>query len=156
MDDRTDGDVLQRQVVAWLDVRAGTRLDDVALGELVRGDDVALGAVDEVQQRDARGAVGVVLDVSDLGVDAVLVVALEVDDAVLALVATTDVTGRDAAGVVASTGLRQRTEQRLLRGRAGDLGEVRDRRTATTWSRGLVLTNSHVSYSSLSRLSRRP
>ena len=36
--------------------------------ELVRRHDVALGAVHVVQQRDARRAVGVVLDVSDLGV----------------------------------------------------------------------------------------
>ena len=106
VDDGTGRDVAQRQVVARLDVGAGTRLDDVALRQLVRRDDVALRAVDEVQQRDARRAVGVVLDVSDLGVDAVLVVATEVDDAVLALVATTDVTGRDATLVVATTGLR--------------------------------------------------
>lgn len=56
-----------------------------------------------MQERDARRAVGVVLDVRDGGEDAVLVVALEVDDAVLALVPTTDVTGGDATGVVATT-----------------------------------------------------
>ena len=72
-----------------------------------------------MQQRDARRAVGVVLDVSDLGVDAVLVVATEVDHAVLALVATTDVTGRDATRVVATTGLGQRAKQRLLRASIG-------------------------------------
>ena len=126
VDDRTGGDVLQRQVVARLDVGRGTGLDDVALRQLVRREDVALLAVDVVQQRDARGAVGVVLDVSDLGVDAVLVIATEVDDAVLTLVATTDVTGGDATRAVAATGLRQRAQQRLLRGRARDLGEVGD------------------------------
>src|SRR5690606_15573578 len=82
VDHGTGGDVLQRQVVARLDVSAGTRLDDVALLQLVRRDDVALLAVEVVQQRDACGAVGVVLDVSDLGVDAVLVIATEVDDTV--------------------------------------------------------------------------
>src|SRR4030095_9820049 len=106
--------------------------------------DVALGAVEEVWGRAASRAVRVVLDVRDLGGHAVLVVATEVDHAVLALVATTDVTRRDAALVVAATGLRQRAEQRLLGRGAGDLREVRDRRTATTGSRGLVLTNSHL------------
>src|SRR5690606_15549399 len=132
VDHGTGRNVLQRQVVARLDVGRGTRLDDVALLQLLRRDDVALLAVEVVQQRDARGAVGVVLDVSDLGVHAVLVIATEVDDAVLALVATTDVAGGDAALVVAATGLRQRAEERLLRRRSGDLGEVGHRRTATT------------------------
>jgi hypothetical protein len=68
------------------------------------GDDVALLAVEEVEQRDVRGAVRVVLDVRDLGVGAVLVVATEVDDAVGALVATTLVPGGDAAVRVAATG----------------------------------------------------
>src|SRR3954470_2598442 len=137
VDDGTDRDVLQRQVVARLDVGARTGLDDIALTQLVRRDDVALRAVHEMQQRDARRAVRVVLDVRDLGVDAVFVIALEVDDAVLALVPSTDVAGRDATGVVASTGLRQRLEQRLLGRGACDLDEVGDRRTATTGSRGL-------------------
>src|SRR6185312_1130692 len=143
VDDGTDRDVLERQVVARLDVGARTGLDDVTLLQLVWSDDVPLGAVHEVQERDARRAVRVVLDLGDLGVHAVLVIATEVDDAVLALVATTDVTGRDASGVVAATGLRQRTKQRLLRGRARDLGKVCNRRTTATRGRGLVLTNSH-------------
>src|SRR6478736_6456763 len=145
VDHGTGGDVLQRQVVAGLDVGRGARLDDVALLQLVRGEDVALLAVEVVQQRDARGAVGVVLDVSDLGVDAVLVVTTEVDDAVLTLVATTDVTRGDAALVVAATGLAERAEERLLRRRSGDLGEVGHRRAAATRGRGLVLANSHIS-----------
>src|SRR3954453_17036357 len=82
VDRRTDGDVAQRQVVARLDVGVGTRLDRRALRQVLRRDDVALLAVGVVQQRDARGAVRVVLDVRDLGRHAVLVVAAEVDDAV--------------------------------------------------------------------------
>ena len=82
VDDRTDRDVAQRQVVARLDVGARAGLDGVALLEQLGRDDVALLAVDVVQQRDARGAVRVVLDVRDLGRHAVLVVAPEVDHAV--------------------------------------------------------------------------
>src|SRR5690606_30771105 len=89
--DGTGGDVAQRQVVAGLDVGTDAGLDAVALLEMVRRDDVALVAVGVVQQRDASGAVGIVLDVSDLRRHAVLVVATEVDDAVGALVAATDV-----------------------------------------------------------------
>src|SRR4029079_7623047 len=43
--DGTGGDVAQRQVVAGLDVGVGARLDRVALLQLVRREDVALGAV---------------------------------------------------------------------------------------------------------------
>src|SRR5205823_3506597 len=79
--DRADGDVAQRQVVAGLDVRAGAVLDAVAAGEPVGREDVPLLAVRVVQQRDARRAVRVVLDVRHCRGDAVLVVAPEVDDA---------------------------------------------------------------------------
>src|SRR5687767_1104004 len=61
VDDGADGDVAQRQVVAGLDVGGRTALDEVALLQLRRRDDVALLAVSEVQQRDPRGAVRVVL-----------------------------------------------------------------------------------------------
>jgi hypothetical protein len=62
--------------------------------------------------------------VSDLRWNAVLVVTTEVDNAVLALVATTDVTGGDAPCCVTATGLWQRPQQRLLGSRARDLGKV--------------------------------
>src|SRR6476469_5207267 len=91
VDDRTGRDVAQRKVVAGLDVGAGAVLDAGTLRQLVRRDDVALLAVGVVQQRDAGGAVGVVLDVSDLGRHAVLVVTTEVDHPEGALVTATDV-----------------------------------------------------------------
>src|SRR5690606_21269495 len=138
-----DRDVAQRQVVAGLDVGAHARLDGGALGHPLRRDDVALLAVGVVQQRDARGAVRVVLDVRDLGRDAVLVVATEVDDAVGTLVAATLVPGRDPALVVAAALLGQRADQRLLRGRPRHLGEVGDRGAATTGRGRLVLADCH-------------
>src|SRR6185369_15154210 len=73
VDGGTDRDVAQRQVVTRLDVGARTGLDAVALLQVLRRDDVALLAVGVVQQRDARGAVRVVLDVGDLRRHAVLV-----------------------------------------------------------------------------------
>src|SRR3954447_24572732 len=74
----TRRDVAQRQRVAGLDVGVGAGLDGVALLQAARRDDVALLAVGVVQQRDARGAVGVVLDVRDRGRHPVLVMATEV------------------------------------------------------------------------------
>src|SRR6478672_8776162 len=139
-----DRDVAQRQAVPRLDVGRGTVLDPVALLEPVRRDDVPLLAVGVVQQGDPRSAVRVVLDVRDLGRHAVLVVATEVDDAVGALVATTDVAGGDPAGVVAAAALAERTDQRLLRRGPSDLDEVGDRRATTARGGRLVLANSHV------------
>ena len=49
MNHGTNRDVTQGQVVAGLDIGCGAGLDDVALGELVRSDDVALGTIEVVQ-----------------------------------------------------------------------------------------------------------
>src|SRR6476469_5778768 len=49
----TDRDVAQRQVVAGLDVSVGTCFHGVTLGQLVRSDDVTLGAINVVQEGDA-------------------------------------------------------------------------------------------------------
>ena len=95
-----------------------------------------------MEQRDAGRAVGVVLDRGDLGRDVVLA-ALEVDLAVLALVAATLVTGGDAAVVVAAGLLGQGLEKRLLGRGAGDLGEVRDRLETPAGARGLEVLDCH-------------
>lgn len=109
----TRRDVAQRQVVTRLDVGVGARLHHVTLRQPDRRDDVPLLAIQEMQQRDARGAVGVVLDVRDLGVDAVLVVATEIDQPVGTLVTATLVASGDAAVGVTSTGAVQRADERL-------------------------------------------
>lgn len=67
--------------VAWLDVRIITRDDGVAHLEVDRVQDVPLLAVHEVDQRDASGAVRIVLDRRDLAGNTDLV-TLEVDDPV--------------------------------------------------------------------------
>jgi hypothetical protein len=141
--DGADRDVAQRQAVARLDVGGRPVLDPVALLEPVRRDDVALLAVGVVQECDPGRAVGVVLDVRDLGRHAVLVVATEVDDAVGALVATALVTGGDPAGVVAAALAVQRADQRLLRLGARDLDEVGDARPTAGRGGRLVLADAH-------------
>jgi hypothetical protein len=89
----------------------GAVLYPVALGQALRADDVALLAVGVVQQRDPGGAVGVVLDVRDLGRDTVLVGPPEVDQAVGPLVAATLVPRGDPAVHVPAAARGQRADQ---------------------------------------------
>ena len=106
------------------------------------GEDVALLAVEVVQQRDARVAVRVVLDRRDLRGHAVLV-PLEVDEAVALLVTAAAVTRRHAAVRVATTGLRLRLRERLLGLGLRDLGEVGGRLEPAPRARRLALANGH-------------
>ena len=115
-------------------------------------EDVALEAVGVVEQRDARRPVRVVLDRGDLRRHAVLG-ALEVDDAVAALVAAALMARRDAALVVAAALLRQLLGERLLRLRLRHFGEVGDRHEAATRARRLEPTDWHYR-SALLRRSR--
>src|SRR5699024_9013759 len=79
VDDGTGWAVAQWQVVASLDVGGCAGFNDSTLLQALRSDDVALLAVEVVQQSNVCGAVWVVLDVSDLCRNAVLVVTTEVD-----------------------------------------------------------------------------
>src|ERR1700712_51580 len=133
-------DVAQRQGVARLDVAAGPALDLVALVQPGRRDDVALLAVGVVQQRDTRGAVGVVLDVRDRGRHAVLVPP-EVDQPVGTLVPAALVAHGHLAVDVATATAVERADQRLLRLVAGHLDEVGDAGAAAPRRRRLVLTD---------------
>src|SRR4029079_18682572 len=145
VDRGTDRDVAERQVVARLDVGPGTVLDAVTLLQVARGEDVALLAVGVVQQRDARGAVGVVLDVRDLRRHAVLVVTTEVDHSVGALVSATLVANGHTTGVVTAALAVQGADQRLLRRGPRDLDEVGDAGATTARRSRLVLADSHYS-----------
>ena len=69
VDDRTDGDVGERQRVARLDVGVRAGHHRVADLETLGGEDVALLTVGVVQQGDAGRAIRVVLDRGDLGRD---------------------------------------------------------------------------------------
>ena len=139
----TGRDVAQRQVVARLDISLSAGLDDVALLDAFRSDDVTLLTVCVVQQCDAGGTVRVVLDVSDLGRHAVLVPTLEVDETVLALVTAAAMTGGHTAVGVTTASLAELANQRLLRRGARKLGEVRDGRVTAACSRRLINADSH-------------
>src|SRR3954454_2210412 len=143
MDERAGWDVLERERVADADVRAGPRLDGRADAQLGGREDVGLRAIRVVEQRDSRRPVRVVLDRRDLGRDTVLP-ALEVDDAVAALVAAALVARRDPAVRVAAALLRERREQALLRLGLRDLLEGRDGHEAAAGARRLVSANRHL------------
>ena len=125
----------------------GTRGDRGPHGEPGRRQDVALLAVQVVEERDVRAAVGVVLDRRDLGGHAVLA-ALEVDLPVLALVAAAAVAGGDAAVVVAPAGLPQALDERLLGLGLGDRLVLEPGGEAPARAGGLVLLDGHQAPSS--------
>src|SRR6266566_2213311 len=142
VDERAGRDVRQRQGVAGLDVGAWARLDDRADPQSRGGEDVRLRAVGVMEQRDPGRPVRVVLDRGHLRRDGVLD-ALEVDLAVLALVAASLVTAGDATVHVSPTALLERLGEALLGLGLRDLVERRDRHEAPTRARGLVAADGH-------------
>src|SRR6266545_279384 len=139
---RPDRDVPKGQGVSGTNVRPLAGDHGVADLETLRRKDVALLAVEIVQQGDPSRPVGVVLDVRHLGRDTVLV-SPEVDDPVPALVAAALVPGRHSpvgvsAGLVAPLG-----HERLLRAVPGDLFEGRTRHPPAAGRRRLVLADGH-------------
>src|SRR4051812_28041464 len=115
--DRADRDVTQLHGVARLDRRVRARAHFVAGLHALGREDVAALAVEVLDQRDVAGAVRIVLDALDHALDAVLV-ATEIDDAVLVRLPTALVARGDASDVVAAglclLGLGERRERAAL------------------------------------------
>src|SRR5207245_5124261 len=144
VDLRSGRDVLERQAVA--DARLGVRSgnDRVADPQVLRRDDVALLAVAVHDEREARRAVRVVLDRRYLRGDPVLV-ALEVDDAVVPLLAAATMACRDAALRVAAGMAQLALGEAALRLLAfGQLFERCRLAEAPHRRRGLVLLQRHL------------
>jgi len=74
----------------------------------------------------------------------------EIDDAEGALMSATLMASGDATLSVSTTLGVDRTDQRLLRSRASDLGEVGNTLTSSAWRLRLVLSQCHVLASPLS------
>ena len=142
VDEGADGDVPKLGGVAGLDVHARSGLDHLADGKAVGSQDVPLLPVEIVDEGDPRRAVGIVLDGGDAAGNAQLV-ALEVDDAVVALVAAAAVPHGDAARVVAPGLLADGLEQAALRLGAGDLLVGGDRHVPTSGSDRLENFDTH-------------
>jgi len=111
------------QGISRKDVRGFAGRDSGADFKTHRVQDVALVAVRVMQESDVGAAVRVVLDGSDLGRHAILV-APEIDHAVLLLVAAAAVPDDDFALVVASAGALFGLEQIFLRRVLGDVALV--------------------------------
>ena len=96
-----------------------------------------------MNQRDTAGAVWIVLDRVDLADHAVLV-ATEVDEPILLLVAATTMPCGDLALVVAAARL-PLTKPQVLRnlGAGREFGEVRNAGVATTGAGWIVGANAH-------------
>src|SRR6267378_2415542 len=148
---RAQRNLEQRHRVADADIRARTGHDAVADVQALLRQDVALLAVRVVQQRDARRAVRIVLDRRHARRNGELV-APEVDAPVLPLVAAALPAGGDMALVVTPAGASQRLEQRLLRLRLGDFGEVGDRAKARGRRHRPKLSDSHLALEHLDRV----
>jgi len=112
VDDGTDGDVCQRQSVTGQDVSLGTGHDDVTSLQANGSQDVAQLAVLVLDQSDVSGTVGIVLQVHNSS--GAHLVALEVDDTILALVAAAAMTDGDAAIAVTARVLLQGFQQASL------------------------------------------
>ena len=104
VDDRTNGDVGQRQAVARLDVGGGGGDDGVASLQAVGRQHVAKLAVFILDEGDERAAVGVILEA----------LAAEIDDSVLALAAAAAMADGDAAVAVAAGTLLERLKKAAL------------------------------------------
>src|SRR5690606_2053847 len=103
--------IAQRQTVADLDGRSLARGQLVAGLDALGGNNIATLAVVVTHQGDIGGAVGIVLGPLNHTGDAVLV-ALEIDNPVVLLVATAHMAGGDPTRVVAATALGLLLQQR--------------------------------------------
>src|SRR5476649_826371 len=111
----TNWNVAQLKSVARLDRCQSTCDQLVASTNAFRGDDVAALAVCVQQQCDVSSTVWIVFDTLDSGSDAIFVVATEIDQTIMLLMTTTDVTSGNTAIVVTTTRLRFLLEQRCVR-----------------------------------------
>ena len=155
MDRSTEWDSAERHGISRLrcDIFAS---DDGASNLKTKGcKDVRLLSVGILDERDAAGAVWIVLDANDGGRSIVLA-ALEINETIVAFVATTDVTAGDAAGVIPTPTALQWSEKTLLRLALGDLVEGRKTLVAGRWSDWLEIFQGHGNLNvSLLRLEQR-
>jgi hypothetical protein len=110
--------------------------------ESLRREDVALLTICIVNQRDPRGAVGIVLDGSHAAGNTDFV-TLEVDDTVAALVTATTATDGDATAVVAAGLLGTAVKLALFWATACHLREVRAAHEPPRRGCRIVFTYSH-------------
>jgi hypothetical protein len=114
MHNRTDRDVAQWQAVSSLDWRCRTRLQNITRFDTAGRYDVAALTVSEQQQSNMRCTIWVVLETLYLRGNSIFG-ALEINDAIVLLMTTTDVTRGDASVVISTTAARLRLNERAMR-----------------------------------------
>ena len=134
---------IERQAVADVRRRVRPIFNGLTGGQPIRGQNVSLLAIDEMQQCDAGVAAGVVLNRRHLGLHAVFV-ADEVNHAILLLMAAAAMPRGDPALIVASAFFAERHQKRFLGPSPfGQLLEIAHARAAAASGNRIVLTNSH-------------
>src|SRR5207247_7614190 len=142
VDRGAERDVGDREGIADPRLRRRPGHDHIADAQAVGEEHVPLLAVAVVEQPDPRGPVRVVLDRGDARGHAVLV-ALEVDPAVVRLLAGAPMAHGEPALVVPAGGALLRLEGRLVRFARGDLLARRAGHRATAGRGGLVAAQRH-------------
>ena len=115
----TYGDIFEGKAVADLNIRVGTRNDDVAYVKTERRENVSLFAVRIEQKRDVRRSVRIVLDGLYGCFDAVFI-SLEIYDTVLSLIAAAVMTNGDFTLRVSACGVSLVFEKRSFGSGAGN------------------------------------
>ena len=115
VDSATNWNVTQLHAVARLDRSHDASYQLIASTHAFRGNDVATLTVRVQHQSDVGGTVWIVFNTLNSGWNAIFVVATEIDQAIMLLVATTDMTGGDTTIVVTTASLRLLLKQRSVR-----------------------------------------
>ena len=110
--------------VASLGSNVGTSDDRGPNFQAERGEDVRFLAIFVLDERNTASTVRIIFDPDDR-CRSIVFPTLEIDEAIVALVTTTDVAGGDATGVVAATAALERGEEALFRLAFGNLVEGR-------------------------------
>src|SRR3990167_9057427 len=142
MHDRTHRNTAQRQAVARLDRGLGAGQDFRARRHTLGGDDVAAFAVGINHEGNVRAAIRIVLQALHAARNAVLV-APEIDEAIVALVTAALMARTDTAQIVASAAAVFLLEQRRVRRALVQVGASHPDHGADTRGSWLALDQCH-------------
>ena len=133
---------------------SGVAADDLHTdGQTFGRDDIALDAVFVDEERNARGAVRIVLDGVDSG-DHTVLIATEVDETDVSFVSAAAVAHGDHALIIATATALFRAQQAFLRLRAfGQLGEVANAHVSPTSVIRSIFSNTHLLFSQIDVIS---
>ena len=134
----------ERHAIAGVRLAGSAAFDPGTSNKPFRSKNVSFLAVGVLHECNSGTAVGIVLNMSHCADNAIFI-ALEVDDAIEPLVATTAMLGRDLALIVAAALFLVTDAQVFLRTlvSVGDFREIADRSAAAAWCYWFVEANAH-------------